>query len=102
MYKILILLAILIAGCSKPTGYNEPSSYYKADDKLVLCTSATGVPNKLLFYLSKQVSSKVPNAPDTKFNVFFITDVNGDTYSLNTDELINYTCTVVTEKSTNL
>lgn len=93
-----ICLIILCSSCTQnnvsPATYSDPSSYVKPGEELVYCVSDNNLPNKILFYKSDQVVNNIylPAAVKTDFKSYYITDVLGKVYSINSNEMPNYTC----------
>lgn len=103
MYKKLLTIAVfLLAGCDVPNNkaaqYSDAQSYYKAGYELIHCTSSNNIPKELLFYTINRETSLIANSPDDTLMVYYISDVKGDFYAINSDELTNYKCASVAPK----
>ncbi len=91
-----LAIAILLAACGMPAqqSYNpDHTTYIKEGEELIFCESKYNIPSQLLYYKSGQVENKI-DVPQTAepFSSYYITDVLGNVYSINSDEIANYSC----------
>jgi hypothetical protein len=98
--KILISIALfvgLVACSTNITGHYDANHavYVKQNEELIYCTSKNNLPAELLYYKSEQVEYKSTIPTPVTFHTFYITDVLGKVYSINSDEVVNYTCSKV-------
>lgn len=91
-----LAVALLLTACSPAAqvAYNpDHTSYIKEGEELIFCKSQYNIPSELLYYKSGQVVNQidVPNTAEP-FASYYITDVLGNVYSINSDEIANYSC----------
>ena len=91
-----LAIALLLSACDPVTQvtYNaDHTSYIKEGEELIFCKSQYNIPSELLYYKSGQVVNQidVPNTAEP-FASYYITDVLGNVYSINSDEISNYSC----------
>lgn len=91
-----LAIALLLTACDPATQvtYNaDHTSYIKEGEELIFCKSQYNIPSELLYYKSGQVVNQidVPNTAEP-FASYYITDVLGNVYSINSDEISNYSC----------
>lgn len=106
MKNIILFLGIslFLCGCFPPKDsnreYGEHAQYLNPAEQLIYCESSTNLPAKLLYYQSKQVVNNidVPRDLDGTFKSYYITDVLGQVFSINSDEIPNYKCYLETPK----
>lgn len=94
---LILLIALGLCGCNPPDdgrGYGDHAQYVKPTESLIYCESKTNLPAELLYYQSKQVVNNVdvPRDLDGTFKSYYITDVLGRVFSINSDEIPNYKC----------
>lgn len=98
MIRIMTLtLLLLLTACKNPKEYNKDlSKYIKPGEELIVCQSQYNIPNKIVYYKSKQVENKidVPQMAEP-FSSYYITDVLGNVYTINSNEIENYSCSKV-------
>lgn len=97
-----LLLSIGLAGCDPITTAEygqDHSRFVKPGEQLVYCASEVNIPQELLYYTSNQVVNKmdVPQLAEP-FTSYYITDVLGKVYAINSDEMNNYTCYEVVKR----
>lgn len=98
---IVASLIIVLSGCVDPQkNYNpDHSVYLKPNEELIYCVSAYNIPSELLYYKSGQVENKIEVPQEAEpFSSYYITDVLGEVYSINSDEISNYTCSKVVKR----
>lgn len=91
-----LAIALLLTACDPvaQVTYNaDHTSYIKEGEELIFCKSQYNIPSELLYYKSGQVVNQidVPNTAEP-FASYYITDVLGNVYSINSDEISNYSC----------
>lgn len=92
-----LVLCLACAACVPPEsdgGYaSEHSQYIKAGEELIYCQSEVNIPEEILYYKSKQIVNRfdVPELAEP-FESYYITDVLGEVYAINSDEINNYDC----------
>lgn len=93
-----ICVLLLLSGCKK-TYSNDLSDYIKPGEDLIVCESQYNVPSKIIYYKSKQVVNKidVPQMAEP-FESYYITDVLGNVYTINSNEIENYSCSKVDKR----
>lgn len=97
-HNILLTILVLLAACSpQAKEYGEHAQWLKAGENLIYCHSDTNIPNDLLYYQSAQVVNQieVPQNVADSFKSYYITDVLGQVYSINSNEIPNYKCYLV-------
>ena len=98
----IVLCMTLLVSCGKPKEYGDHTQWVRSDERLIHCHSDINIPNDLLYYQSKQVVNEivVPQQVSQSFKSYYITDVLGNVFSINSNEIPNYKCYLVekTEK----
>lgn len=99
--SLAIVLILSLAACDPfEDGYGQDhSKYVKQGEQLVYCSSPVNIPQEILYYTSQQIVNKmeVPELAEP-FSSYYITDVLGNVYSINSDEMNNYECYEVVER----
>lgn len=101
-FLITLFFVSCLVGCEPTgeTGYgSNHAKYLKQGEQLVYCSSEVNIPQELLYHTSKQVINKmdVPELAEP-FTSYYITDVLGDVYAINSDEMNNYKCFEVVQR----
>ena len=91
-----LTIAILLSACdyiAEQTYNPDHATYIKEGEQLVFCKSEYNIPSELLYYKSGQIVNQI-DVPQTAepFTSYYITDVLGNVYSINSDEIANYSC----------
>lgn len=98
MLKLIALTSILcLSACTSSKNYDKDlSKYLKSGEQLIVCESQYNIPSKLVYYKSKQIENKidVPQMAEP-FSSYYITDVLGNVYTINSNEIENYSCSEV-------
>lgn len=91
-----LAVTLLLSACdliAEQTYNPDHSTYIKEGEQLVFCKSEYNIPSELLYYKSGQIVNQI-DVPQTAepFTSYYITDVLGKVYSINSDEIANYSC----------
>lgn len=92
-----ITLLVLLVGCKNTKDYDEDlSKYIKTGERLIVCESRYNIPNKIVYYKSNQIENRidVPQMAEP-FSSYYITDVLDRVYTINSNEIENYSCSKV-------